>query len=131
VAAAAARRPWGRVRVGTAETLDGEALADAVLVLRSWNHIADPDRALAAFARLLRPGGTLLVVDNVAFGLARTRQQQRRAERGPAGFEHHRNDGAGEVHARVLRLALPLALAERCDVGPATSNQWLLRYSRG
>ena len=57
----------------------------------------------------LRPGGTFLVVDNVAFGLARTRTQTTRAERGAAGFEHYRNDDAGHA-ARTIEQAAAGAL---------------------
>ena len=87
-------------------------------------------RATETFADMLRPGGTLTVVDNVAFGLVRGRREARVAERGPAVFEHFRNDGAAEAHALIARAAPSLALVERRDVSPATSNQWLLRYAR-
>jgi hypothetical protein len=69
-------------------------------------------------------------VDNEAFGLARTRPHAARAERSSAALEHRRNDGAREAHATVSGLGLlaALELVERRDVGPDTSNQWLLRY---
>jgi MoaA/NifB/PqqE/SkfB family radical SAM enzyme/SAM-dependent methyltransferase len=118
-----ARRGWGQVRVGQAEDLDGTF--DHILVLRSWNHIADPARAVEKIIAALRPGGTLTIVDNVAFGLARTKAQAARAELSPAGFEHFRNDSAAEVVAHV-----PLEIIERRDVSPATSNQWLVRFIR-
>ena len=53
-----------------------------------------------------------------------------RAERSSAALEHLRNDGAREAHATVSGLGLldALELVERRDVGPETSNQWLLRY---
>ncbi len=124
-----ARWPWADVRLGTAEDLapgpgDGERF-DHVLVLRSWNHLRDPARAVAGFARRLRPGGSLTVVDNVAFGLVRTRTQTVRAEGGPAAFEHYRNDGAAEA-VRVL-VGQGFTRVEQWDVGVGTSNQWLLR----
>jgi hypothetical protein len=71
----------------------------------------------------------LLVVDNVAFGLLRGREQAARAERGPGALEHHRNASAAQAHRATE--GLPLRLVERRDVGPGTSNQWLLRYERG
>lgn len=171
VAELARRWPWARVLVGRAEELAaaggagaGEAGAEAsgrfdhALVLRSWNHLRDPARVVAAIARLVRPGGTLTVVDNVAFGLLRTRAQAERAERSSARFEHYRNDGAGDA-ARVIeacgrRGAGAVAdvgdagdagdagtaggpggggaweRVERWDVAPGTSNQWGLRYRR-
>lgn len=124
-----ARWPWAELRVAAAEDpLD--LCVDHVLLLRSWNHLRNPVRAVETFARALRAGATLLVVDNVAFGLVRGRGQAQRAEQGSAIFEHHRNDGAAEAHAAVVRAAPELRLIERRDVSPATSNQWLLRYQK-
>lgn len=128
VEALRARWPWADLRVASAED-PTDLRADHVLVLRSWNHLRNPVRAVETFARMLRPGGSLLVVDNVAFGLVRGRAQARRAERGEAVFEHFRNDGAAEAHALIVRAAPGLSLVERRDVGPETSNQWLLRYA--
>ena len=129
VAALRTRWPWADLRVTTAEE-PNDLRADHVLVLRSWNHIRNPERAMEIFARMLRPRGTLLVVDNVAFGLVRGRRHAALAERGPALFEHYRNDGAAEAHAKVAQGFPDLVLIERREVSPATSNQWLLRYER-
>jgi MoaA/NifB/PqqE/SkfB family radical SAM enzyme/SAM-dependent methyltransferase len=129
------RMPNATLRATTAESalLDGGALADAsldaALLLRSWNHLESPAPVAASLARALRPGGVLVVVDNVAFGLLRTKAQVERAERGPAGFEHYRNDGAAEAE-RVLG-ATGLTCVERSEVGPGTSNQWMLVLRRG
>jgi MoaA/NifB/PqqE/SkfB family radical SAM enzyme/SAM-dependent methyltransferase len=127
------RRPWATLHQRTAEALEDVAVQpaetfDHVLVLRSWNHIADPARAVRGLVRVLKPGGTLLVVDNEAFGLARTPGQARRGESSPALFEHFRNDRAAD--AAHWFEGSGLELLERRDVGPATSNQWLLRYRR-
>ncbi len=128
-----ARMPSATLRATTAEALavDGAlapASLDAALLLRSWNHLQEPAPVVAALARALRPGGALIVVDNVAFGLVRTKAQVERAERGPAGFEHYRNDGAAEAE-RVLAAA-GLTCVERHEVGPETSNQWMLVLRR-
>ncbi len=128
------RRRWPalRLQVGAAEDLelDPESL-DAALVLRSYNHLRDPDRVLGALTRALRPGGTLLLVDNVAFGLVRSPEQVARAEGGPAVFEHYRNATAAQAKARVARVGgAALRLVDERLVGPGTSNQWLLRYER-
>jgi MoaA/NifB/PqqE/SkfB family radical SAM enzyme/SAM-dependent methyltransferase len=123
------RYPWANFQVEPAERANlPEGGFDHALVLRSYNHLDDPAAVLAALARALRPGGTLTVVDNVAFGLLRGREHAAKAERGPGKLEHHRNDDAARAHA--IAGGLPLRLIERCDVGPATSNQWLLRYER-
>ena len=123
----ATRRPWAEIVAGAAETLPDEWAArfDHVLVLRSWNHLADPARALAEIRRALKPGGSLLVVDNVAFGLARSREQTARGEASSAGFEHHQNHGAAEAAAIVT--AAGFSIEERRDAAPTSSNQWLLR----
>lgn len=123
------RWPWATLRVGTAEALDPSESFDHVLMLRSWNHLHDPARAVAVAARTLRPGGTLLVVDNVVFGLVRSRRQAARAERGLSGFEHYRNDGADEAATMVAETGL--TLVGRWDVSPATSNQWWVRWRKG
>jgi pyruvate-formate lyase-activating enzyme/SAM-dependent methyltransferase len=115
-AAMRARAPWAEVRVAEAEGLDDVARFDHALVLRSWNHLHDPERAAAAIVRALRPGGTLLVADNVAFGLLRRSAPRERREAGGALlFEHYRNDDAARAHAVLSRL--PLELLERRDVG--------------
>lgn len=123
------RWPWAALEVGCAEDVAlAPASLDHALVLRSWNHLADPRAVVARLVRALRPGGTLLVADNVAFGLLRTAAQAARAEAGPAVFEHWRNDGAVQAAARLA--GLPLREILRREVGPATSNQWVLRWER-
>lgn len=130
------RWPWATVEEGRAEDLGQghpgpERRFDHVLALRSWNHFQDPAAAVAQIERCLAPGGTLTIVDNVAFGLARGARLAERAEGGPGAFEHYRNDDAGDAHRIVLGvLGGSIELVERRDVGPTTSNQWLLRYRR-
>jgi MoaA/NifB/PqqE/SkfB family radical SAM enzyme/SAM-dependent methyltransferase len=104
-------------------------LFDHILVLRSYNHLTSPEQALDRAIALLKPGGSLVVVDNVAFGLVRQARHAARAELAPENrFEHYRNDGAQEAAQRLVGRGL--SLVERCDVGPTTSNQWMLRYER-
>jgi len=123
-----ARWPWATIEEGRAEELNGSHAGGFahVLVLRSWNHLEDPERAVDRILSSLAPGGTLTVVDNVAFGLARSPKKTRRAETSGAAFEHYRNDSAEDAHRRIAAHAV--TLLERRDVGPGTSNQWLLRY---
>ena len=128
VASLRARWPWAKLVEGEAEAIEEEGAFDHALVLRSWNHFRDTRQSLAAIVRAVRPGGTLTVVDNVAFGLVRSRAQTTRAEAGAARFEHYRNDDA-EAPA-LLAAELGLTLLERRDVGPGTSDQWLLRFRR-
>lgn len=137
LAVLASRYPFARFVAARAEDLGDDAGAfDHVLVLRSYNHLTEPEKVLARVLGLLRPGGTLTLVDNVAFGLVRGAAHAARAEAAPENlFEHHRNDGAPEAAAAVDRVissprtdGRTLRLRERRDVGHETSNQWLLRY---
>lgn len=132
IAALRLRAPWAHLHVGTADA--SAALADDpvdhLLVLRSWNHLPDPTATLTALAPRLRPGGSVLVVDNTAFGLARGRAHARRAEASAAPLEHHRNDDLADA-ARCLA-AVP-ALRTRPllarPVAPGRSNQWVLHVA--
>jgi MoaA/NifB/PqqE/SkfB family radical SAM enzyme/SAM-dependent methyltransferase len=125
------RWPWASLRCTGGEELDldPDQRFDHVLILRSWNHLREPETILAALLPRLRAGGSLTIVDNVAFGLARTREHTVRAERSRFGLEHYRND----TSADALRILAPFCerfgLVERLrrPVGPQTSNQWLLR----
>ena len=125
--------PGAMLVAGTGEALPvADGAADAVLMLRSWNHLVDPQAALAQVARVLRPGGMLIVVDNVVFVLARSAQQLARAHAISATrtpFEHHRNDDATEA-AAALGEAGFFAVQHVAPVGPSTSNQWLVVAQR-
>lgn len=121
-----AKWPWADVVHAGIESLETDRVFDHVLVLRSWNHLRDPALALSRIRSLLRPGGQLLVVDNVAFGLVRGRAQAERAQNGAAVFEHYRNDDASLADRAIAPLGFERI--DRRDVTPQTSNQWLLRY---
>lgn len=126
-----ARWPAASLRCADGEQLelDADQRFDHLLILRAWNHLREPERVLARLLPHLRPGAGLIIVDNVAFGLARTRDQAERAERSRAGLEHYRNDSSLDA----LRTLAPfcerfgLRELEHRPVGPHTSNQWLLR----
>lgn len=125
VAALAARRPWATVEVATLDEVAPGQRFDHVLVLRSWNHLPDADAAFARLRGLVRPGGELIVVDNVGFGLARTPAQTARARASTAAREHHRNDDSHAIVARAT--AAGLAVIAHHPVTPSTSNQWAVR----
>lgn len=131
VALLAERLPGGRFVASTLadalQDLETQEF-DHVLLLRSYNHLPDVDAALRALVARLRPGGSLVLADNVAFGLVREAREARRAEAGPAEFEHFRNDSSHEASrlAAVQRLHLEL----HRPVGAGTSNQWLLCYRK-
>lgn len=104
--------------------------ADAVLMLRSFNHLRDPLRALGEAARVLREGGRLVVVDNTAFGLLRSPGQLVRAravtvEATP--FEHLRNAAASDAVALLRAVAgAPFVVETVREVAQGTANQWLV-----
>jgi MoaA/NifB/PqqE/SkfB family radical SAM enzyme/SAM-dependent methyltransferase len=137
------RWPWAELIVTGGEQLEvGERnfdtapppegpsrrLFDHVLILRSWNHLREPELVLARLLPRVRPGGTITIVDNVAFGLARTRGQTLRAERSRAAFEHYRNDTLADAATALEGFLAAFGLVElaRLEVGQKTSNQWLL-----
>ena len=126
IAAHQQRWPQAQLSVVAAEDFVVESRCfDHLLLLRSWNHLADPERVISCLLDALRLGGVVTIVDNVGFGLARSRAQSERAERSTAALEHYRNDGAEQAWGRLS--GLPLEIVDRVDVGPSTSNQWLLR----
>lgn len=129
VASLRARLPWGEVLEASAESFESDRTFDHVLILRSWNHLRDPRVAIDRLLAMLKPNGTLTIVDNVAFGLVRGRSQAGKAESGAAIFEHYRNDSAADA-AKIVD-ALGLSCLERRDVTSGTSNQWMLVYATG
>ncbi len=122
------RHPWAEIFAGDLEALPAGRRFAHALLLRSLNHVADPAHSLAVICERLDAGGTLSIVDDVAFGLIRSVEQVERASAVGPRFEHHRNDSAAEVIG--VAAGLPLRLVERRDVGPGSSNQWLLRFER-
>lgn len=123
--------PWAELHTGTAEALpvDADRRFDHVLLLRSWNHLREARSVAAVLWERLRPGGSLLIVDDVPFGLARTRKATARAQAGGAEWEHLRNDDASMALERLDGLAGG-TLSLRRDVGIGTSNRWILRLVR-
>jgi len=129
----AARRalPQGTHIQGTGEHLPlRSATVDAVMMLRSFNHLRDPAAALREASRVLRPHGLLVLVDNVLFGLVRSAAQRRRAHAIPVSqtpFEHYRNAAAREAVAMLREATDGQFIVERTtDVEPGRSNQWLV-----
>jgi len=116
---------------GTGENLPlADEMADAVMFLRSFNHLRDVDQALREAVRVLKPGGKLILVDNVAFGLLRTQAQAQRAHAiavDVTPFEHYRNDNATQAIAS-LHAACGAQMRVTCarDVAVGRSNQWLV-----
>ena len=128
-AAFRARHPWATVDERAIEDVDvaPESL-DWALILRSWNHLRRPAAVLGMLAAALRPGGSLLIVDNTAFAVVRTAEQAERAERSDAAFEHYRNDTLAQARAQAE--AVGLRAEEARPVRRGGSNQWVLRLRR-
>ncbi len=133
LARSAAALPGGTFIRGVGEALPvADDVADAVMLLRSYNHLRDLARALAEVARVLRPGGILLLVDNVSFGLARSAAQLVRARAIPlqaTPFEHYRDHNAGEAVA-ALKAVGGFEIEHCVPVSGGRSNQWLVRARR-
>lgn len=108
--ARARARETGRdadLRVGDAEALEfSDGSFDSVVCTFSLCGIPDPHRALAEMARVLAPGGSLLLADHVAAGPAPLRGLQWLVERAsvPAMGEHFRRRPAELVPALGLRI---------------------------
>lgn len=122
------RFPRAQTRLAAADGIDDDSAFDVALALHSWNHVPDPDDLARRLVRAIRPGGTLLVVDDVAFGLARSVPRARAARSVGIAREHHRLDDAAAC-ARVLR-GVGLEVVEVLPVGPSTSNQWIVEARR-
>ena len=130
LAALRAALPGATLARGVGETLPlPSRCADVVMVLRAWNHLSAPLSMLAEARRVLRPGGELLLVDNVAFGLLRDAEAAARAHAIPVDatpFEHFRNDD-GAAAVAWLERAGGFSIVERQDVAPGKGNQWFVR----
>jgi MoaA/NifB/PqqE/SkfB family radical SAM enzyme len=124
-----AKHPWADVIHSTIEDLSLEPDSyDHIILLRSYNHVRDVGAVFEKLTQALRPGGSLLVVDNVAFGLVRSGGQARQAETSTAEFEHYHNHSASEASELIANDALQLHRI--IDVGPSMSNQWVLVYEK-
>ena len=116
---------------GVAEALPlADASADALLFLRSFNHLRNVGLAMREVLRVAKPGATLLIVDNVLFGLVRDSQQMQRAHAisvDQTPFEHYRNASAAQAWKLIQRaIGGHVELVDLREVGPTTSNQWQL-----
>src|SRR5262249_39752745 len=117
--------PDARLHVGDIEHFDGEpASYDHVLCLRALNHVTDVDEALSRMARLLKPAGSLLLVECTPFAMLRGPEQVAAADRAPrAGQQHFRNLASDDVLPFVRRH--PFRVAEHHRVSLEATNQWI------
>ena len=128
LAALGTRLPRGEARLGDATAIEDDTAFDAVLVLHAWNHIPEPADLLRRVHRALRDLGTVLVVDDVAFGLLRSVPRARQAHGASLSFEHHRLDD--DVACAQLLVELGFEVVSQIPVRPGTSNQWIVEARR-
>jgi 2-polyprenyl-3-methyl-5-hydroxy-6-metoxy-1,4-benzoquinol methylase len=122
--------PEARLHTGDIEHFDGDVGSyDHILCLRALNHVFDVDTALSRMARLLEPGGSLLLVEMTPFAMLRRSEQVAAADRAPrAGHQHFRNLSSDDVLPFVRRHGL--RIVEHRRASRETSNQWTLCLSR-
>jgi SAM-dependent methyltransferase len=122
--------PEGRFHVGGIEDFRGDpASYDHILCLRSLNHVADVDEALARMAGLLKPGGLLLLVECIPFAMLRRPEQVAAADRAPrAGQQHLRNLPSEDVLPFARRRSLHVLQHQPATL--RTTNEWILLLER-
>jgi 2-polyprenyl-3-methyl-5-hydroxy-6-metoxy-1,4-benzoquinol methylase len=122
--------PQARFNAGGIEDFwDDPASYDSILCLRSLNHVRDVDEALARMARLLKPGGSLLLVECTPFALLRRAEQVAAADRAPrAGHQHLRNLASEEVLPLARRRSL--RVVHHHPAALKTTNEWILLLAR-
>lgn len=122
--------PEGRFLLTGIEEFRGvPASYDHVLCLRSLNHVASLDEALARMAELLKPGGRLLIVETTPFAMLRRPEQVYAADHAPgAGHQHFRNLASTDVLPFARRRAL--RVLEHRAAGLLTTNEWILLLER-
>ncbi len=118
------------VHVGGIESFPGAPSSfDHAVAIRSLNHFIDPAAALAVLARVLKPGGTLTLIESLALPLVRTRRQADMSHGIAAGgFQHLRNWDSAPVLA--LLTELPFEVTRHRPIGPDTCDQWIIQARR-
>jgi 2-polyprenyl-3-methyl-5-hydroxy-6-metoxy-1,4-benzoquinol methylase len=102
---------------------------DHILCLRSLNHVADLDTALARMSGLLKPGGELLIVECTPFAMLRRSEQVAAADSAPrAGHQHFRNVASDEIVPLARRRSLHVL--EHRPASLHTTNEWILLLQR-
>lgn len=102
---------------------------DAALALRSLAHLPQPERSLRRLGALVRPGGTLLLAEDVVFGLVRDAASLRRVERrDDLPFEHRTNLTVEE--AAAIAADAGWRETRRWTAGGTASTLWILKLER-
>ncbi|MBR56877.1 MAG: hypothetical protein CMH54_02340 [Myxococcales bacterium] len=129
------RHPWLHLLRAGAEDADlcakvggDKSPFDHILLLRSYNHVRDLHVAFEQLFSMLKPGGTMLLVENTVFGVVRGRKKlwelEQMEKQGGAPFEHYRNHLSHE--ALEVLAPFDLEVLEHMAVGTTTANQWIL-----
>jgi ubiquinone/menaquinone biosynthesis C-methylase UbiE len=84
---------------------------DVVACCRALHHVADPEAAVAEIARVLRPGGRCVLMDNATTDEPAFAREHNRLER-LRDPSHARTLSPAELRALVLRAGLRLASLE-------------------
>jgi 2-polyprenyl-3-methyl-5-hydroxy-6-metoxy-1,4-benzoquinol methylase len=122
--------PQGRFHLLGIEDFYGELESyDCILCLRSLNHVVDLDEALSRMAGLLKPGGSLLIVETTPFAMLRRPEQVAAADGAPrAGHQHFRNLASHEVLPLAKRHGLKVV--HHHPAALRTTNEWILLLER-
>lgn len=103
---------------------------DHMVAIRSLHHVADLDRAFAAMVRLLRPGGTLLLIESAALPLVRSRRHSAQAQAcATGGFQHARNWDSRQMLS-FLGDRYPFRVLFHRPISWDTCDQWMLVMQR-
>lgn len=124
-------RSWARVLKGSLGLSRlGRRRYDAVLALRSLSHLPSLRESLERFARLVAPGGIVLLADDVVFGVERRRADMKRlAASRRLAFEHYRTLMPEEI--RRLAETLPeMRLGRFYSPADTGSTLWILRLEK-
>lgn len=103
-------------------------LFDAVLFLRSYNHLADLKRAFDVVFRGLKWGGEILIVENGPFLLIRKSEDGNPSDTNRK-FEHYRNHSSCDA-LHFLEQRYNFSILEHIPLQPEHENQWLLRLKK-
>jgi 2-polyprenyl-3-methyl-5-hydroxy-6-metoxy-1,4-benzoquinol methylase len=130
LARARAALPQGQYHLGGIEDFHEKPQSyDHILCLRSLNHVVDVDEAMARMSSLLKPGGSLLVVECTPFAMLRRAEQVAAADRAPrAGHQHLRNLASHEVIPFARRRSLQVI--EHYPAALRSTNEWILLLER-
>ncbi len=102
---------------------------DAVLALRSLAHLPRLERALRRLAGLTRAGGTVLLAEDVVFGIVRDAPALRRVvSRNDLPFEHRTNLTLEEAAAAAA--AAGLRETARWSTRDTDSTLWILELTK-